>query len=758
MRRAISLFAVGLALTTAMPAPASAQAPALDCKLPVFEVQETCGRNASDKKDYEAAIRHYRAAYPLTPQPHLKALVHYRLALIAQAQKKLTDARREVDSALRLQPDYIAAKSLAKRLDEEQRAAGAAAAPSAVATKPATPKPTIASPQAAQAAASAAPGSATKAASAPATAKAASSTVAAAVPAAAPVLAKLPEGATAAPAPTLAGAEAGKMMGLEREIGGHDKEIYTIGLSGNGRVLISGGEDNLIRVWSFPDGKLLAEHKQSWGSSGNQIFVSQDGGSFAYVSESAISVRETLSGKVISEITQKGSPDILGFQHYKFVSATFLPSGQVIGVGKDLHKLFVWDLLGKKLLKTLVWSPKGAFVGTEYRVHLQPDGKTLLSACKHCDGNAIKIWDITTGQMTADVNAPLDEARIAFSRDGRRAALPKEATITIVDLPSGRVVHKLSGHHVTTVGSVAFSADGKRLASNDGAGVVNFWSLESGRHLQKTFEPKRRYFGSWRKLVFAPDNSRLVVAGVTTASSGKGELNRIQVYDVSPARIAKLEADIARAEEEKKRQEQENREQAARLEEARKQEAERRAQERVRLTGLREEALSSLNCEEVGKLDAALGDARLPDCTMGRQLKASNARELYVAALKYEGDKDWARAKRLYKEIMERFPKDDLVIKAAEQLAAIGRTEAVQESNRAAEEAAKRAKATAEQQGEANRQAIERANQEAASRQSRARSDFCNGKSSCQASCTNLPYGSGRDHCWGQCSAKYSGC
>jgi WD40 repeat protein len=109
------------------------------------------------------------------------------------------------------------------------------------------------------------------------------------------------------------------------------------------------------------------------------------------------------------------------------------------------------------------------------------DGKTAASI----DGwYTIRLWDTTTGENRASFEQKDMPSQPIFSPDGkvlifacRRAPDRNDypGTIRVLELATGKVLANLKGHERDV--TIALSRDGRFLASGDMNGIIKIWSL-----------------------------------------------------------------------------------------------------------------------------------------------------------------------------------------------------------------------------------------------------------------------------------------
>jgi WD40 repeat protein/class 3 adenylate cyclase len=149
------------------------------------------------------------------------------------------------------------------------------------------------------------------------------------------------------------------------------------------------------------------------------------------------------------------------------LSIAYSPDGQRIATGGDDGTARVWDAAIGESLLTLA----GHTIGVD-QVAFTPDGDRLLTG--GADGTA-RLWDIipTGGRDWLTVPGPaLRQGGVSFSPDGTSFAVPGQVTgVTIRDVETGAKVMTLEGD--ARIRRMAFSPDGTRLAGSAGSRLGN---------------------------------------------------------------------------------------------------------------------------------------------------------------------------------------------------------------------------------------------------------------------------------------------
>ncbi len=129
----------------------------------------------------------------------------------------------------------------------------------------------------------------------------------------------------------------------------------------------------------------------------------------------------------------------------------------------------------------------------------------------------VRLWDVKTGRLTATWGGHTGHVvDVAFSPDGRTvASCSHDATVRLWDVGTGRNTATLHGHTESSY-HTAFSPDGKTLASTGFHDrTVRLWDVATGEN--KTVLHWHKSLPGWEQsdvypVAFSPD-ARHVAAG-----------------------------------------------------------------------------------------------------------------------------------------------------------------------------------------------------------------------------------------------------
>ena len=311
---------------------------------------------------------------------------------------------------------------------------------------------------------------------------------------------------------------------------GHTADIYSVVVAPDGRRLASTSRDLTLRIWdadqnqdafllpiegriegvSFsPDGLLLAvpgRTLQVWDtSSGMQVLTPFDAPEEVLSATFSPDGRWLAAGAVggrIYLLDNAGKGPIRHFHsHGRAITSLFFSadSERLVSASADEGLAKVWNIASGEVMCT-VPSARGMIV----QPALTSDGALLAT----CADDAVHIWETATGKKMKTFAGHANVTRvIAFSPDGRLLASGGgEGTIRVLDLATGQTLYTYPDLG-SLIKTVAFSPDGKQLTASSGdRSFVPVWDAHSGKELFTL----RGHSSTISRVLYTPDAKRLV--------------------------------------------------------------------------------------------------------------------------------------------------------------------------------------------------------------------------------------------------------
>ena len=300
--------------------------------------------------------------------------------------------------------------------------------------------------------------------------------------------------------------------------------VSTATFSPRGKLLAAADNDGTVRLWDPVTGQPVRTIADTGPNGVNSVTFSPDGTLLAAANANGtVRLWDPATGQPARTIQADTTAPFVGVG-----DVMFSRNGNLLATADADGTVRLWDPATGHAVRTIQADTHGQYIYAG-QAALSPDGKLLATIDAD---SAVRLWDVLTGQrvrtMQAKTGPTGGATEVAFSPDGRLLATPdRDGTVRFWNPVTGQVVrtlqapgstsganelnsNPLSQLDVIPVYVLAFSPDGRLLATVDADGTARLWNPVTGQ-LVTTIQATDPNVGLGQ-VAFSPDDKLLASA------------------------------------------------------------------------------------------------------------------------------------------------------------------------------------------------------------------------------------------------------